>query len=272
MLKSSDWRRGIEEIRSLGVVNAAKLIVYTLRQRYQLALAHRFDRRFNVDTAGKQALKDFTIREGDRETGHRYEGMYFGMAPHLWKLLPRDKSSFTFVDFGAGKGSAMLMAAELGFRRIVGVEFAEELYRQMQANLRAYRNPRQRCFDLSAVCADAATFDIPDGDCVLFFFNPFDRPVMQKVADNIEASWQRDPRRILIMFYNPTDRSGARDILERMPSFHRSPARIRSLRFRLLSPFDLVLYESDPAPATQRRSRAAQHQPSPDHRYRVAAP
>jgi hypothetical protein len=30
-----------------------------------------------------------------------------------------------------------------------------------------------------------------------------------------------------------------------MPSFHRSPATIRSLRFRVLSPFEVAVYQSN---------------------------
>jgi len=39
--------------------------------------------------------------------------------------VPYEK--FTFIDFGCGKGRAMLLAAERPFRRLIGIDFSHEL-------------------------------------------------------------------------------------------------------------------------------------------------
>ena len=93
---------------------------------------------------------------------------------------------------------------------------------------------------------DAARFEIPYSECVLFFFNPFKRETLQKVAANIEASYRCRPRRMIILYYNPSKRNDVLEILDSMPSFRQRHTSKASVRFRLLSPFQLVVYEADP--------------------------
>jgi hypothetical protein len=51
--------------------------------------------------------------------------------------LPWRPEDFTVIDFGSGKGRALIVASECPFRRIIGVEFALELHRDAQQNIRA---------------------------------------------------------------------------------------------------------------------------------------
>jgi hypothetical protein len=242
MIKISDIRNGFDSLRRLGLREAASVFVATMRQRYQHALGARFDRRYGIDASGKQNLTHYTVR-GDMSDGNRYEGMYTGLAPHLWSLLPTDVSNFTFVDFGAGKGRGCLSAAQKNFKKIIGVEFAQELCADMERNIRVFKSPWQRCFNLEVVCVDATQFEIPDGDCVLFFFNPFKRKTLKAVIDNIESSLRQKPRHMLILYYYPSPNSGASGVLEGMQSFRQIPVRM-SIGFKLLSPFGVVLYEN----------------------------
>lgn len=57
----------------------------------------------------------------------------------LMASLSAPVDELTFVDLGAGKGRAMLLASELPFRRIVGVEFSPELCDVARRNLRTNR-------------------------------------------------------------------------------------------------------------------------------------
>jgi hypothetical protein len=241
----ADIRSSLDMIGRLGLRAAVAEIGNILLQRHQFMLGKRFDRRHNVQTSGKIELNEVTIQDGDWKGGTRYEGFYVGFAPDIWAQLPADVSSFSFVDFGAGKGRVVLLAAELDFRKIIGVEFASELYHAMQANIQAYASRRQRCFNIEAVQLDAARFEIPDGPCVLFFFNPFKRGTLQRVVAKIDNSYSQRPRRMIIVYYNPSESNGVIPALDSMQHFRARPRLRLSTRFRLMSPFRLVVYEAD---------------------------
>ncbi len=67
-----------------------------------------------------------------------------------------------FLDYGSGKGRVLLMAAQFAFRRVIGVEYSEELNRVARRNIeRAGR--RCVCKEIEVVTADAAEFRVPPG-------------------------------------------------------------------------------------------------------------
>ena len=90
---------------------------------------------------------------------------YFASEPWLFeeivRALPVDVSQFTFVDLGAGKGRALLMASDYPFQRIVGVEFMPDLCRAAQKNIAGYSTDRQQCRRIEAICMDARDFQFP---------------------------------------------------------------------------------------------------------------
>ena len=66
-----------------------------------------------------------------------------------------------FVDFGSGKGRAILVASRLPFRKVIGVEYSEPLTKIAQENISIFRKHHTIC-DIEAVWADAAwTFPFP---------------------------------------------------------------------------------------------------------------
>ena len=106
-----------------------------------------------------------------------------------------------FVDYGSGKGKILLLAAECGFRKVIGIEFSEELHQIAQQNILRYGGVAQQRAEL--VCADAATFVLRDDENVFYFFNPFEADVLAGVAAQIRASLQRRPRHIWVVFFDP---------------------------------------------------------------------
>lgn len=104
-----------------------------------------------------------------------------------------------FVDIGAGMGRIVLLAAELPFRRVLGVEFSRKLTDIGRENLRTARS-RLKCQDVELILADATAWPIPPDATVLFFFNPFDGEVLAGVCANIRASLAATPRKLTIVF------------------------------------------------------------------------
>lgn len=163
----------------------------------------RFDRRHNVDTDGSIQLAELDIDNPNREHGQRYEAVDPDVFRRMLAHLPIRREDFTFVDFGSGKGRALLLASEYPFRRIIGVEFSPRLNQIAERNVKTFRSGRQKCRDITAVCEDAIKFPLPPGDLLIFMANPFNEPVMARVLDNIRAAVAASPRRVFIIYSNP---------------------------------------------------------------------
>ncbi len=136
---------------------------------------------------------------------------------HTLRALPIDYSHFTFIDFGSGKGRALLMASDYPFRRIIGVELLPDLHRAAQENVRKYRSESQTCFAIELQQGDAREFVFPLEPCVLFLFNPLPEPALMRVVANLRISLQQAPRPVYIVYHNPVLEHMFADI----PEMHR---------------------------------------------------
>jgi SAM-dependent methyltransferase len=129
---------------------------------------------------------------------------YFASEPWLFeqilRAIPVDLSRFTFIDLGAGKGRALLMASDYPFQRIVGVEFMPDLCRAAQKNIAGYSSDRQRCRRVEAICMDARDFQFPLEPLVAYLFNPFSEPTFARVLENLRRSIEQAPRAVYIAY------------------------------------------------------------------------
>jgi SAM-dependent methyltransferase len=108
--------------------------------------------------------------------------------------------NFTFIDVGSGKGRALLMAANYGFKRIIGVEFMPELHRVAQANIARCASERQQCRQIESICLDARDFQFPMEPLVLYLFNPFSEPTFAAVLENLRSSVEQAPRPVYVAY------------------------------------------------------------------------
>lgn len=130
------------------------------------------------------------------------ENLYYAAVPYrrfrqLLRMAQLAMSQDVFLDFGAGKGRILLAAANLGFRRVVGVEVSSELASIARRNVRGRAN-------IEIVEADAAAFPIPTDAGVFFFYNPFFGTVLDRVLENIRLSVKDQPRRVSLLCVVPT--------------------------------------------------------------------
>jgi hypothetical protein len=164
-----------------------------------------FDARYGVDTAGRIEVEDVGGVGVSRPFANHYEGTHPPSFLNVISSLKLRYQDFTFLDFGSGKGLAMLLASWFPFKRIRGVEFSPELHQICESNIRNFHSDRQKCFDIEDQCADATEVEIPQGPGVYYFFNPFQAPVMRKVLSNIAASHEADPREMYLIYFNPLE-------------------------------------------------------------------
>ena len=129
---------------------------------------------------------------------------YFASEPWLFeqilRAVPTDFSRFTFIDLGAGKGRALLMASQYPFRRIVGVEFMPDLCRAAQKNIAGFSSVHQRCRRIEAICMDARDFQFLLEPLVVYLFNPFSEPTFALVLEKLRMSVEQAPRPVYIAY------------------------------------------------------------------------
>lgn len=108
-----------------------------------------------------------------------------------------------FVDYGSGMGRTIVLASRFPFRELIGVEASGDLHRAALTNLlRAVPEPERSRIDL--LHGDARHFQLPDTASVLYFYNPFHGEILRTVFSDIERSLRLRPRRLRIVFNNPS--------------------------------------------------------------------
>jgi SAM-dependent methyltransferase len=109
---------------------------------------------------------------------------------------------FTFIDIGAGKGRALLLASEFGFRRTIGVELLPELVEVALENVRDVE--RQGVgLRIEVVREDATNFIFPVEPAVVFLFNPLPHAALRTLIQNLEQSLHQNPRPMYVAYANP---------------------------------------------------------------------
>ncbi|SEB72322.1 class I SAM-dependent methyltransferase [Terriglobus roseus] len=179
------------------------------RQRRGPAPVHPFDLLHGTDTGS-------LIPGEDLATGHRHDRhitAYHGVAPSLFRklmdrwlqLLLHPVERTAFLDIGAGKGRAMLLAAGYSFRRIVGVELHPALAATTRSNLEHWQathaGPAIRLEE-----GDAMGLRIPSGPCLIFLFNPFDIVLMDRLLDRLKTQFRNRPGELDILYVNDEQR------------------------------------------------------------------
>jgi hypothetical protein len=249
-LTSKIWTR----VRRDGLYVASRYYVgASIHAAHYLLYDRRWDRLDACRTSGA-----VTPQKSDvvGETGSLEKARYQAMArlPLIWALeaLELDTSEFGFVDYGSGRGRLMLTAARFPFREVIGVEFSGPLHQEACANIRSYPRELLACIDIASVHINALEFNLPDGDWVAFFFNPFTEDVLQRVAQRVVESRRGSSRRAYVIFGN-SDRMA---VLRNFPGLKRiRPRGLPALLLKTLAPVPFEFYLVGSV-ETQSRSRA----------------
>ena len=188
-----NFKKVIRNIRKVGLVTTLRYITSDLI----------FDLRYQIDTINTEQLENLKINSRSKTDGYYYEGTNAHVFQKMFKHVAIDVSTGCFVDFGSGKGKAMFMAAEMGFRKVVGVEFSIELVETCRRNLEIFNAKSKRRTEFEIFHMDAAEFQVPSEANLLFFSNPFNEALTEKVINNILTSNDKSPREIWVIHLYP---------------------------------------------------------------------
>jgi hypothetical protein len=193
---------------------------------------HPFDQIHGVETSG-------LIAAGNLITGHpndTHVTAYYGVAPSILRTLiglwratnpPHPISHYTFIDIGAGKGRAMLIASEFPFHQVIGIELNPTLADTAQLNLdhwlatHAADTTAPPIAPIRLYEQDVLTFDLPRTPTLAFLFHPFEAPVLKlflrRIEARIAAKTGTPPPAFDLLYVN----AECRKILDQHPAFTR---------------------------------------------------
>jgi SAM-dependent methyltransferase len=164
---------------------------------------HPFDVEHGTDTGGYLSPKEIV-------TGHAHDALGYGysaIAPSVFReMMQRWRATlnpgplaadvlqaYSFVDIGAGKGRALLLASELPFRKVIGVELSADLAAIAQANAdrcsSANKNGGQSL--IRVLHQDALQFCWPRTSLLVFMYNPFACELVEQLLERLESAARR---------------------------------------------------------------------------------
>jgi len=227
-IASGFWRKVRRSVKRRGVLRTAGHIALAgptkvaqqlglVRPSTMPSVASVFDREHGVDTAAHIQLRDLEIKSRNVREGCHYAPTSPKYFKEMMSHLNLRYEQFTFVDIGCGKGLALLLASAYPFRRIIGVEFSEELATIASKNLVAYAGKPQECKDIQCICMDAVEYEFPCECLVIYFYNSFKGKVLEQFAANIAQTIADHPRELFLVYNNPTEP----DVFDAIPSIER---------------------------------------------------
>jgi tRNA1(Val) A37 N6-methylase TrmN6 len=110
------------------------------------------------------------------------------------KITPLD----SVMDFGSGKGGALITLSRHPFAKIRGVEISPKLVGIAKSNFE-----KLNIRNITMTVADAADFSDLNDYNYFYFFSPFPSVVMKSVIKNISTSLILIPRKSVIIYFNP---------------------------------------------------------------------
>ena len=171
---------------------------------------HPFDLQYGTDTGGYLSPREI----GSGGVHDAMNNGYSAVAPSVFReacrrwraTLPSSAArvkAYSFVDVGAGKGRALLLAAESPFRKVIGVELNQELARLAQRNITLWKRLARPRTKIRVMHEDAAEFRWPRTPLLVYLNNPFDCALVERVASRLAAAAVSGPGLIDILYVNP---------------------------------------------------------------------
>jgi hypothetical protein len=251
----SPWRKAAALVRERGLGEALAHAHTVGLHKAHAAVDRRLRPGGVADaTDAKVELEALTIGSANRGAGVHYLPTPWRVLDWLHRALPEPDAGWSFVDLGCGKGRVLVSASRRPYGRVIGVEFARELAQTARVNVASVASAAGLAAGtVQVVDGDAATFALPETPLVVFLFNPFGPPVIERVAERIERSYRDKRRPMLVAYLNPVHAEAFRSLA----GFRRVILPVGlALRFALASPYRLELLATAEVPEVVRARHA----------------
>ncbi|MEC7184132.1 MAG: class I SAM-dependent methyltransferase [Bdellovibrionota bacterium] len=157
-----------------------------LSKIYDNLLNLKYDHQFSLKTNSSVQLINMEVKSESIIHARHYQATHYRLFFKIMNQLNLPWNKFNFIDFGSGKGRCLLMASMLGFKKVIGIEFAKDLCETAEDNkLSLQKNfPHIPLSPIEIINEDALNFFPKTKNNVFFFYNPFDGVILKEVLQN----------------------------------------------------------------------------------------
>jgi len=170
-----------------------------------MLFSRRWDWKNGVATSGHIATADLVVVGSNSGLGHAAISTSPKTFRFFSRFFPPNRGEFTYIDMGCGKGRTLLLASTMGFRKVIGVEFAPLLCDIARSNVRNFRAAHELGDIVEVVNADATTYPLPHDNLVIYFDNPFYPELWPAMVASLVRGFRECPRKMhLLLAGSPT--------------------------------------------------------------------
>lgn len=169
------------------------------------------ERELGIDTFGDKDANELSINCVSKEGGHLYQPSSSIIFERAMNVLPFNFKDKVFLDIGSGKGRALILAAEAGFKKVIGIEYANELNDMAYTNIEKVKD-RFPNTEFVLHEGDALEFDIPEEVDVIYLFNPFDEDAVRGLLKKVQPVFAKQ-KPIHLIYVHPVHSNVLEDAL-----------------------------------------------------------
>lgn len=265
--------RASEGVRDIRTYRASELLKYVLRRGGRGTLAYLrtlgargslnraaffgrllrvhaynllFDIRHSTQTRHNMSVQALEADDEARAFAAWYTPVPVQSLRYLLDWSGISYSRYVFVDYGAGMGRALLVAARFRFASLVGVEFAANLASLARSNLDSALGQPGASVNWEYQVSDARDYRPPAGPSWLFLYASFRGNVLASVLHNIQLCARLDGEERILCFVDDHIRGRwvpeVVAIVEQWPDWERLPVPPLPHDPGALYPLDVLLY------------------------------
>jgi Histone methylation protein DOT1 len=114
--------------------------------------------------------------------------------------LNLDLKDYSFMDIGSGMGRNLLIASLYPFKSVVGVEISKSINDIAENNIKVFSHPDRKCYNVNSYATDILDFELPYGNMVMFFFEPFSQSVFSQFYPTMLKTIQEANAHYVLIF------------------------------------------------------------------------
>lgn len=138
----SNWIHRVRKLRSELRTGGVRRVAMMARLWLLSSDDRRFEHQYGLNTRAHVELDALRIASANLTHGFSYAPAPGRIVNHFIDSLALDPRQTSFVDFGSGKGRALIHASFRGFRQVIGVEFSDQLVNIARHNAARFHDLR----------------------------------------------------------------------------------------------------------------------------------